>query len=87
MIRAALVGVAIAAATLTAPFATAASSLIPHVSEGAFVTSPAECCDGNDAYAEHSSGACSSHGGVCQWFGTLWNPSPGYDASIRTLRE
>ena len=27
-----------------------------------------KCCDGTDTHAEHRSGACSSHGGVCQWF-------------------
>ena len=27
-----------------------------------------QCCDGTDTHAEHRTGACSRHGGVCQWF-------------------
>src|ERR1700743_2314386 len=27
-----------------------------------------QCCDGTDTHAEHRTGACSHHGGVCQWF-------------------
>jgi len=27
-----------------------------------------QCCDGADTHAQHRTGACSSHGGVCQWF-------------------
>ena len=27
-----------------------------------------QCCDGTDTHAEHRTGACSRHGGICQWF-------------------
>jgi hypothetical protein len=37
-----------------------------------------QCCDGTDTHAEHRSGACSHHGGICQWFaaaGKAGNPA------------
>lgn len=42
-----------------------------------------QCCDGTDTHAENRTGACSRHGGVCQWFaaagaaGADPTPSPG----------
>jgi hypothetical protein len=40
-----------------------------------------QCCDGTDTHAEHRTGACSHHGGVCQWFaaaGTVGDPLTSY---------
>ena len=42
-----------------------------------------QCCDGTDTHAKHRNGACSGHGGVCQWFaaagssGSPNNPANG----------
>ncbi len=37
--------------------------------------STGKCCDGSDTHAEHRRGACSSHGGVCQWFAASLLPA------------
>lgn len=44
-----------------------------------------KCCDGSDTHAKHRSGACSSHGGVCQWFAAAGIPGasdPGNGALL-----
>lgn len=43
-----------------------------------------QCCDGTDIHAEHRTGACSHHGGVCQWFaaGTRATPLPATSAAF-----
>ena len=32
-----------------------------------------QCCDGTDTHADHRTGACSRHSGVCQWFSAAGN--------------
>jgi hypothetical protein len=44
-----------------------------------------QCCDGTDTHAEHRTGACSHHGGVCQWFaaaGTRATPLPAISSAF-----
>jgi len=44
-----------------------------------------QCCDGSDTHAEHRTGACSHHGGVCQWFaaaGTRATPLPAISSAV-----
>jgi hypothetical protein len=46
-----------------------------------------QCCDGTDTHAEHRTGACSHHGGVCQWFaaaGTRATSPPAIRSAFAT---